>query len=108
MTWDDELTLLQEVVTQNEWLEEVTTIEKEEVWCNEKDVRQSEFYAAINSDLKLSKMFEVKPYEYDNQTHVLFDDVVYTVKRTFKRDNEHLELICVEEMGWADWSNKYE
>lgn len=94
MTWDDEITLIKDIVTTNEWAEEVIEKEMTEVWANVYDIRQSEFYAAIQNELKLSKMFVVHPYEYDNQTQLIYDGSTYTVRRTYRKNHEELELIC--------------
>lgn len=73
---------------------EIEVFENTHILANEKSVRGNEFYEAQRKGIKLAEMFIVKPYEYDNQEYLLFEDKKYKVERTYKKNTEELELIC--------------
>lgn len=73
---------------------EVEVFEETEVWGRECSIRSSEFYEANRQGIKLSIMFIIKPYEYDYQEKLKYEDTLYKIERTYKRDTENLELIC--------------
>lgn len=73
---------------------EIEVYENTEVFGNEKSIRSNEFYEAQRQGLKLSKMFAIKPYEYDNQQELMFEGTKYKVERTYQKNTEELELIC--------------
>lgn len=70
---------------------------KREVFANKKSIRASEHYEAQKLGYKLSAMFEIKPYEYDNEEYLFFEDEQYKIERTYEKNSEVLELICRKE-----------
>lgn len=73
---------------------EIDVFEETSVFGRECSIRGSEFYEAQRQGIKLSAMFIIKPYEYDYQTQLKYEDNIYKVERTYKKDTENLELIC--------------
>lgn len=67
---------------------------KTEVFADKKSIRASEHYEAEKLGYKLSLMFIMKPYEYDNQEYLYYENQKYKVERTYQKDTENLELIC--------------
>lgn len=67
---------------------------RDEIFADKKSVRASENYEAQKLGYKLSAMFVVKPYEYDNQEYIYFENDKYKVERTYEKDSENLELVC--------------
>lgn len=73
---------------------EVNTEVRTEVFADKKSIRSTEFYEAQNLGYKLSVMFVIKPYEYDNQEYIYYENQKYKVERTYEKDTENLEIIC--------------
>lgn len=73
---------------------ETSTEVKTEVFADKKSVRSSEFYEAQKLGYKLSVMFVIKPYEYNGQEYIYYENEKYKVERTYEKDTEKLELIC--------------
>ena len=73
---------------------EVNTEIKKEVFADKKSIRSSEFYEAQKLGYKLSVMFVIKPYEYDGQEYIYYENQKYKVERTYEKDTENLEIIC--------------
>ena len=99
MAFDYEATLIGYEVGQddigNSTSEKVETI----IFCEKRSIRQSEFYAAAQSGLKPELTLVVRPYEYNDQKELIFEDVSYRIIRTFEIDSEELELICEVQSG---------
>lgn len=64
------------------------------VFANKKSVRQSEFYQASMQGIQLELMFEIRATDYNGENALEFEGKQYTIKRTFDRNNDFLELIC--------------
>lgn len=67
---------------------------KREVFCNEKSVRQSEFYQAMATGLKPEIVFEIRFDEYNNEKKVRHGNITYDVIRTYSKNQEIIELTC--------------
>ena len=53
---------------------EINTETKEEVFANKKSVRSTEFYEAQKLGYKLSVMFVIRPYEYNGQEYIYYEN----------------------------------
>lgn len=73
---------------------EVEVYEGTDIFADEGSIRSNEFYEAQRQGLKLTKMFIIKPYEYENQQELIFEGIKYKVERTYQKNTEELELIC--------------
>ena len=67
---------------------------KTEVFADKKSIRSSEFYEAQKLGYKLSAMFVIKPYEYNNQEYIYYENQKYKIERIYEKDTENLEIIC--------------
>ena len=65
-----------------------------EVYCNEKEVRQSEVYQAMAIGYKPSLMLEVMDIDYNGEQILEYENIRYRVIRTFKKKNDRRELVC--------------
>ena len=43
---------------------------------------------------KLSAMFVIRPYEYNAQEYIYYENNKYKVERTYEKNTEELEIIC--------------
>ena len=73
---------------------EISTETKEEVFADKKSVRSTEFYEAQKLGYKLSVMFVIRPYEYNGQEYIYYENNKYKVERTYEKNTEQLEIIC--------------
>lgn len=67
---------------------------KTEVFADKKSIRSSEFYEAQKLGYKLSAMFVIKPYDYNNQEYIYYENQKYKIERIYEKDSENLEIIC--------------
>lgn len=71
---------------------------KKEVFANKKSIRANEHYEAQKLGYKLSLMFEIKPYDYEDEEYLIYEDKKYKIERTYQKNSEVLELICRKEI----------
>ncbi|MEG2246426.1 MAG: phage head closure protein [Peptostreptococcaceae bacterium] len=67
---------------------------KREVFADKKSVRASEFYQAQSQGFKVDVMFNIKPYEYDDEEYLIFEKLKYKIERLYEKDSENLEIVC--------------
>ena len=94
MTYDNELILISETVTQDEIGQEIKTPTQTSILCGLKSIGRNEFYSAAQVGLKPSLIFIVHKYEYSGEIKVLFENQEYKVMKTYSTGNEELELTC--------------
>lgn len=73
---------------------EINTENKREVFAEKKSVRSNEFYQAQSKGFKIDIMFNIKPYEYEDEEYLMFENKKYKIERLYEKDTENLELIC--------------
>lgn len=56
----------------------------EEVFCEVKSIGMREFYSAQTNNLKPEIQITVKVFDYNYETYIIYNNVNYTVVRTFK------------------------
>ncbi|MGL5085315.1 MAG: hypothetical protein ACRC68_06285 [Clostridium sp.] len=66
-----------------------------EVYCNEKSIKASEFYQAQSVGMKPEVTLELMAADYSKEKHVKYDDEEYTVLRTYKTSSEKIEITLV-------------
>lgn len=64
------------------------------VFADEKGIRQSEFYQASAQGLKPEIMFEMRLADYQQEQKLKFNDAIYDIFRTFKKNKDYIELVC--------------
>lgn len=69
------------------------------ILCRLKSVGGQEFYNAAVAGLKPVRTFVVHHYEYSGEKTVKFEDVKYSVIRTYATDIEEIELVCERVTG---------
>ncbi|OIJ12715.1 hypothetical protein BKP37_12720 [Anaerobacillus alkalilacustris] len=65
-----------------------------QVLAERKSIRQSEFYQAAATDLRPELTFEVWSDEYNEEYSLNYNGKIYTIIRTFDKDEKNTELIC--------------
>ena len=104
MTYDNELTLIQQTTTYDDIGNPIESDNKINVLCGIKSIGRTEFYNAAANGLKPSYIFVVHPYEYNGETYVEFSEdekpkQKYKVIKTYKPNFEDLELTCEKVIG---------
>lgn len=94
MTYDHELTLIAEAITEDSIGNQIATETETIILCGRKSVTRSEFYDAAVFGLKPQAVFVVHGYEYTGQAKVKFAGEKYNVIRSYAVDFEETELIC--------------
>lgn len=87
-----ELVSLNTIVDNNGF--EIDSEVKTEVFADKKSIRSNEFYESQKLGYKLSVMFVIKPYEYNAQEYIYYENNKYKVERTYEKNTEELEVIC--------------
>ena len=78
----------------------ITPIEsKKTVFAYVRSASQSEFFNAGEAGFKPDKVFDVLLTEYDGQSGVEFGSDVYTIYRTYDRDDGRVELYAEKRVG---------
>ena len=93
------ITLITTEYTQDylgEWIE---TREESTVFAYVSSVTMSEFYEAGLQGFKPEFQFLVWMSEYDEQEVLEYNDKVYTIYRTYMRDDGRIELYVTEKKG---------
>lgn len=72
-----------------------TIVFDNEVYCNEKSIRASEFYQAQALGMKPEVTLELMLSDYNKEKYVQYDEEEYTVLRTYKTSPERIELTLV-------------
>jgi len=70
--------------------------EKRRVFANRKSVKSSEYYAAKQSGIELSYIFELRSVDYDGEVKLKYNDEPYEVERSYEK-GEFIELTCNRE-----------
>lgn len=66
-----------------------------EVYCNEKSIKASEFYQAQAVGMKPEVSIELMLVDYSKEKYIKYDDEEYTVLRTYKTSSEKIELTLI-------------
>lgn len=69
-----------------------TIIYSDEVYCNEKSIRASEFYQAQAMGMKPELTIEMMLIDYNKEPYVMYEGEEYNVLRTYKTSKERIEL----------------
>lgn len=71
------------------------TLDKTDVFAEQKSIGQKEFYQAQTEGEKPEIKFVIPDYlDYDDQPFVLFSGIRYKVLRTYRNNKNELEITC--------------
>lgn len=94
MTYDHELTLLQKDYKEDEIGNQIGIETSINILCGITSIGRNEFYNAATNGLKLEMTFIVHEFEYNGENEIEYENNRYKVVRTYKKNNEEIELIC--------------
>ncbi|RBP89395.1 SPP1 family predicted phage head-tail adaptor [Cytobacillus firmus] len=98
-TYDDELTLIEQVYGSDNIGNQIPSEKKTTILCDSKSVSRAEFYNAANNGMKPTRIFLIHKFEYDEQQKVEFEGKRYDVIKTYKVNSEEIELTCQRMIG---------
>lgn len=97
MNWSDVVQLVSLESGQDDDGFPVDDIEKKrQVFANRKSVKSSEYYAAKQSGIELSYIFEIRSADYEGEEKLECDNYTYEVERSYEK-GEFIELTCKRE-----------
>lgn len=99
MTYDHELTLISQTITEDGIGNQIPVETETVVLCGLKSISRIEFYNAVVTGLRPELVFVIHTYEYNGEKKVEFEGVRYNVVRTYQKDVEEMELICERVIG---------
>ena len=100
----DELTLIKQTITTDDYNVEVITESERTVFCEVSSITQSEFFAAANTELQPELRFTVFFGDYENESIVEFQGVRYGIYRTY-RSGDYMELYVERKIGVQNGTN---
>ncbi len=94
----DELTLIAQKVTVDDYGNEVVTETERNILCKVDSISQSEFYAAADTELNPEYRFTIFFGDYGGEHICVFHDSRYAIYRTY-RTGDNLELYVERKIG---------
>ena len=91
--WDLEVYLLKvSGETKNKIGDKIPTYEKVEILAFEKPITRGELIIAGQSNITITKIIVIHPFEYSNEELVEIDGIKYQIVNVYKISNEEIEL----------------
>ncbi|WP_025115354.1 hypothetical protein [Lysinibacillus fusiformis] len=91
--------LISSKITVDELFQQIEITVPEMVYCAVSSIGQNEFSVSMQNGLKARLTIIVDYDEYDGETQVEYNRQVYSVYRTFVRDDGDIELYCEVKIG---------
>lgn len=95
----EELTLIKKTFESDSIGNQVEKTEESIVFCEVKSISRTEFYQAAQSGMKPLAAFIIYGFEYDNQEIVKHNNIEYKIIKTYKINENDLELTCEKVIG---------
>lgn len=99
MNLAEKIALITITYTQDDLGEWTETTEETEVFAMVESVTMSEFYQAGMQGFKPEFRMTVWMNEYNGQETLSYNDKVYTIYRSYRRDDGRIELYVTERKG---------
>lgn len=91
--WDLEVSLLKvSGETENKIGDKIPTYEKVEILAFEKPITRGELIIAGQSNITITKIIVIHPFEYSNEELVEIGGIKYQIVNVYKISNEEIEL----------------
>lgn len=95
----EELTLIKKTFESDLIGNQIEKTQESIVFCEVKSISRTEFYQAAQSGMKPQAAFIIYGFEYDNQESVRHNGIEYKVIKTYKINDNDLELTCEKVIG---------
>lgn len=91
--------LCTETITQDEYLNEISSLEERMVFVQPRSIGSAEFYRAATTDFKPAVTLVLADYyDYNGEPIVRYRDELFDIIRTYQR-NDRLELVLQKRMA---------
>lgn len=98
--YDEDITLIGGVADEtDEFGNPIDEVIRTVVQASKKEVSQSEFYQAAQSNIRPSIEFIIHVFEYSGEQLVEWNSVKYSVIRTYQRNDDEIELYLEQKVG---------
>ena len=98
--WDLEVSLLKvSGETENKIGDKIPTYEKVEILAFEKPITRGELIIAGQSNITITKIIVIHPFEYSNEELAEIDGIKYQIVNVYKISNEEIELKLKSKKG---------
>jgi len=89
------------VTTVKDELGQIDEVEEftRQVFCKKKSIPQNEFFHAGQSGIKANCVLIVNVFDYQEEAKVKYKDKIYSVYRTYEKNDETIELYCEVRTG---------
>lgn len=81
-------------ITEDDIGNQTETPVNRQVFCAELPLNSSEYFNGGQSGIKPEYLLIIDLEEYDNETSVLYQDIEYSIYRTYPRSDSLIELYC--------------
>ena len=88
------LNLISVTITETESGSYIESKTSKQVFADKKSVRQSEFYQAAQAGIKPEIVFVIRYIDYAGERLLEYDNLEYSVIRTFLASDEMIELVA--------------
>ena len=102
MTRINKLELITETISRDSIGQITTTESTTELIAEVRSVSQSEYMNGKQSGISPAYVFRVSLFGYSGQTIVKYNDVKYSVYRTYETDDNYVELYAEKAIGVTD------
>lgn len=99
MSLDDVGYLINSITIVDDLLQEVQNETRELVYCSALSIGQKEFGVTMQNKLRAEKVFVIDYDTYDGQNKFEYRSTVYSIYRTFVRNDGYIELYCEVRIG---------
>lgn len=96
---DDVCFLMSSTIIVDDLLQEVEVFLPELVYCSRSSVGQKEFSATMQAGLKAEMTIIMNHDEYDGEKELEYNRAMYSIYRTYVRDDGNIELYCEVRVG---------
>lgn len=96
---DDVCFLMTIDIQKDELMQEVEILLPELVFCSVVSIGQKEFTASMQAGMKSELLLIVNYDEYEGQRVIEYNRALYSIYRTFVRDDGNIELYCEVRVG---------
>jgi len=96
MRRDKQIVLLDIVPNPDSAFEPPIETHEHAVLATENSITRSEFYFAASTDFNPEISFTVWLSDYHGESHLIYNQIRYTIFRTFKRNEKEIDVICTK------------
>lgn len=93
------LKLCELVITKDSYKREKRDLQKREVFCTKESVSEKEFFEGSRNGFRPEMKFRLFSGDYDHETLVMYEGLLYEVYRTYLRSDEMIELYVKRREG---------